>query len=270
MLKTKNKILFITLCVIVAVLIAALIAIYVVPGAIVMFSFIPSLEYSIKSSQGRYPSALELGDAIWTYNDSEIKIELITINGNILGEISTAEASYDVQGKTLYAEMYLYCSHSEEPQKNNFEHSQHTIFSANYEYVDGKIFFSNLKTDLNHFDFSKDFTLERKKNIEKESSETWKCAELDIQLLSYSEINEYYQVKFWEKNKEYDLIKIYDNYYELTFSPYGYIVYFSMKNEDGKISLEIVGKCIDEKRTFETYIPDEIKTLTFSKHMSRQ
>ena len=60
-------------------------------------------------------------------------------------------------------------------------------------------------------------------------------------------------------------MKRYDNYYELTFSPYGYVVYFIMHNQDGKMSFEIVSTYIDESRTYEQYIPNEIKTLTLKK-----
>ncbi len=256
---TLSKILFIIICVIGF----ALIAIYIIPRIIVMFAVGPSLVYQIKESQGCYPSVRELGDAFWSYNDPEIDIELITIDGEILGEISTKESSFAVKGKFLYSTMYLYCSHQNNTQENLFDYSQHTIIEADYAYVEGEIVCSNLKTDLSHLDFSKDFTLKKEKNIDKKSSEVWQCDETNIQLWSYSEIDEYYTVEFLEKNEEFQLIKLWDNYYELTFSPGGYVVYVSMQNQDGKISLEIVSTYINKKRTFELYMPDEIKTLTF-------
>lgn len=247
----------------------ALVAIYIIPGAIVIFGFIPSWEYQIKNSQGRYPGERGLGDAVWTYNDSEIDIELITIDGRIFGEINTEEVSFTIQGKFLYNDMYLYCNHQDNPVEAVWESSQHTIVEANYEYVDGKIECSNLKTDLSHFDFSKDFALTKEKNIDKNLFEEWKCEEMKFQIITYTEIDEYILVKFPEKNKKFQLVKLQDNYYELIFSPAVYSAYGFLERQDEKMVFNIVrtyiNKGIVDDMVDEQYIPDDVKTLNFVK-----
>ena len=255
-----GKILIITVCLISFVLVAS----YIIPSVIVIFGMAPSLEHVINDKKGFYPSADELGDAVWGYKDSEINVELITIDGKIVGEITTAESTYTVRGNFLYAGMYLSCMHQNDFNEDSSLYS-HTIIEAEYKYVDGKIACSDLKTDSNHLDYSKDFTLTKEKNIEKNSQEKWQCEEINIQLFSYPEIDEYYVVEFSEKNEKFQLMKRYENYYELTFSPCGYVVCFIMHNQDGKMSFEIVSTYIDESRTYEQYIPNEIKTLTFKK-----
>jgi hypothetical protein len=248
------------------VLIITLLVMYPIIKIIsVTLMMLPSLEYTIKSSKGYYPTVKELGDAFWIYNDSEIDIELITIDGKIFGEITTQERTFPIKGKFLYSDMYLYCTHQENPQDVNWVYPEHTIVETYYEYVDGKIMCSNVKTDSKHLAFSKDFTLTKKKNIDKNLFEEWRCEELNFQLITYAEIEEYSLVKLVGKNKPFQLTKIYDNYYELLFTSVDYSVYGCLEKQDKKIVFNIIYTNINENRIDEKYIPDDIKTLTFVK-----
>ncbi len=258
-MKNKKSIFSKILIAIVCIFVAVLFIVYVIPGAIVTIMMTPSLKYSINQKKGLYPSAKELGNAVWEYNASEINIELITIDGNILGEISTKEKTFTIKGKFLYNYMYLYCSHQEDSQEIIWKYCEHTVVETTYEYENEIITCSNVKTDSDHFDFSKDFTLTKKKGIDKSHYQKWKCEEADFQLITYDELNNYAII---ERNSEkYKLTKEFDNCFSLTLNG-SYKIYGIFEKTD-KIVFTIIGKNAISNIPAELQFLEDLNVLTF-------
>jgi hypothetical protein len=270
--KVKNIFKLKTVSVVSLVAIALLVTIIVIQLAAVIYVSVgvgPSLKYSINKKKGLYPTERELGSSVWISESPKIKLTIY--NDIILGEISTNEKTYFLQGYFFFGTLGFTKTEIDLASKSYIDV---TILEADYEYRNGKIEVSNIRNFTKYITIDQDFVLEKEKKLDKNLVQTYQCEEVNIFLKIPEETDIYARGKHHELNDlKIDLVKRSSEHYflELSIDNHQYIIVGTLKKENDIIVFDImfIKNIITDKDIYEgplsVYFPRDVKSLTFVK-----